>query len=367
MTDVIIGGIYNYTANNNLEEFTMSKMREEIWEQPAALTRCFAKNAPLLATIVAAIKTRQIDSICIAARGTSDHAAVYGKYIFELVLEIPVSLAASSVFTIYHKNLKLSHTLVIGISQSGKAADVLEVINAANRQGALTISITNFPDSPLATAAKYHLACEAGLEQSVAATKTFTTELFLLANLAAEWAEDQTIKDQIALIPEGINQTLKTERLIEAKAARFRFMNECFVLARGVNYAVSLEAALKIQETNYVRAKAFATSDFQHGPIAMIDPGIPVLIFAPDGPSFSDVAAMARRLHQDQVDLIIVSNNQALLELSPTAFPIPVTPNDLISPFYNTVIAQLFACKLADVKGLDPDHPRLLHKVTITK
>jgi glucosamine--fructose-6-phosphate aminotransferase (isomerizing) len=345
----------------------MSKMREEIFEQPAALTRCLTTNVPLLTSIVAAIQKQQIDSICIAARGTSDHAAVYGKYLFELILGIPVSLAASSVFTLYHKNLKLDHTLVIGISQSGKAADVLEVINAANRQGALTISITNFPDSPLAIAAQFHLSCEAGLEKSVAATKTFTTELYLLANLAAEWSRDPLLKDQLAQIPQGITQTLAAEPLIEAKAERYRFMEECFVLARGVNYAVSLEAALKIQETNYVRAKSFATSDFQHGPIAMIDPGIPVLIFAPEGPSLNDVAAMAERLNEDRMELIIVSNNQRVLELATTVFPIPPTDNDLVSPFYNAVIAQLFACKLATVKGLDPDHPRLLNKVTITK
>jgi glucosamine--fructose-6-phosphate aminotransferase (isomerizing) len=349
------------------EELIMSKMLSEIGEQPAALTRCLAKSAPLLAEIVSAIKTRQIESICIAARGTSDHAAVYGKYCFELLLGIPVSLAASSVYTLYHQTLKLPHTLVIGISQSGKAADVLEVIKAANRQGALTISITNAPDSPLATEAQFHLACEAGLEQSVAATKTFTTELFLLANLAAKWSGELAIKDQLALIPQGITAALAAEPLIEAKVERYRFMEECFVLARGVNYAVALEAALKIQETNYVRAKAFATSDFQHGPIAMIDPGIPVLIFAPEGPSFSDVSEMAYRLHQDQVELIIVSNNQALMELTPSAISIPATDNDLISPFYNATVAQLFACKLATVKGLDPDHPRLLHKVTVTK
>jgi glucosamine--fructose-6-phosphate aminotransferase (isomerizing) len=345
----------------------MSKMREEIREQPAALTRCYNINAPLLSTIVTAIKKHPIDSICIAARGTSDHAAVYGKYAFELLLGIPVSLSASSVFTMYHKNLNFSRTLVIGISQSGKAADVLEVINAANRQDALTISITNSPDSPLATAAQFHLACEAGPEQSVAATKTFTTEIFLLAHLVAEWAQDQNLKDQLEQVPQGINRTLTAESLIAAKAERYRFMKECFVLARGVNYAVSLETALKIQETNYVRAKSFATSDFQHGPIAMIDSEIPVLIFAPDGPSFHDVATMAQRLKEDRIELIIVSNNQAMLELATTAFPIPETDNDLISPFFNAVIAQMFACQLAKVKELDPDHPRLLNKVTITR
>jgi glucosamine--fructose-6-phosphate aminotransferase (isomerizing) len=345
----------------------MSKMSAEIGEQPAVLSQCLEQNAAMLGKIRAAINSRQIDSVCIAARGTSDHAAVYGKYLFELTMEIPVTLAASSVFTIYGKNLKLDHTLVIGISQSGKAADVLEVVRAAKRQGALTVSITNFPESPLATAAQFHLACAAGPEQSVAATKTFTTELFLLGNLAAEWSQDPALRAELAAIPRGIAKTLTAKPLIVAKAERYRFMEECFVLARGVNYAVSLEAALKIQETTYVRAKAFATSDFQHGPIAMLNPAIPVIIFAPDGPSLNDLASMTQRLKQEGLELIIVSNNQSLLQLANAAFPIPPTANDLISPFYNAVIAQLFACQLAAVKDLDPDHPRSLNKVTITK
>jgi glucosamine--fructose-6-phosphate aminotransferase (isomerizing) len=346
----------------------MTKMYKEIMEQPAALARCLEKNTPLVKAIAKELRKHRIDSIYIAARGTSDHAAVYGKYLFELVLGIPVALAAASVYTLYRRNLHLEHSFVIGISQSGQAADALEVVQAARRQGALTVSITNAPDSPLAAAAEFPLDCAAGPELSVAATKTFSTELFLLANLAAEWADNRLFQERLRQIPQGMEQALTTiETLLATQVERYRFMEECFVLARGVNYAVSLEAALKIQETTYVRAKAFATSDFQHGPIAMIDPGIPVIVFAPDGPAFADVAAMVRRLHQDRVELVIIAANQALLELAATAVPLPATDDDLISPFYNTAVAQLFACKLAAVKGMDPDHPRIIHKVTVTK
>ncbi len=345
----------------------MIKMWDEIWEQPVVLTRCLEKNLNSIQKIITAIQTQNIQSICIAARGTSDHAAVYGKYIFELTLGIPVSLAASSVYTIYRKNLKLKDTLVIGISQSGKAADVLEVIKGANQQGAITVAITNAPDSPLATEAKYHLYCEAGIEQSVAATKTFTTQLYLLAQMAAEWSGDKQMKEELLAIPREISHTFEIASQIEAKVERYRFTDECFVLARGINYAISLEAALKIQETTYIRAKAFATSDFQHGPIAMIDGDIPVLIFGPEGPSLKDVSAMAGRLKNANVELIIVSNNQDMLSMGNTAFPIPETKNDMVSPFYNVVIAQMFACRLAITKGLDPDNPRGLNKVTITK
>lgn len=345
----------------------MVQMWNEIWEQPLVLERCIDRNMATIREIVNVLNSMDIRSVCIAARGTSDHAAVYGKYVIELLTGIPVLLAASSVFTMYQGRLKLKNTLVIGISQSGKAADVLEVIRRANEEGAVTVSITNFPDSPVAAEAGYHLCCEAGLEKSVAATKTFSAQIYLLAQLAAEWAGNAEIRTELSGIPQKLSQVFPVSGLIEEKVCRYRFMSECFVLARGINFAVSLEAALKIQETTYVRAKAFATSDFQHGPIAMVNREIPVILFAPKGPSLKDVSEMAHKLVQDQIELIVVSNNKDMLALGTTAFPIPDTDNDIISPFFNAVVAQMFACRLALEKGLDPDNPRRLSKVTITK
>lgn len=345
----------------------MTQMWNEIWEQPLALERCHEKNLPVIQKIVEVLKSRQIDQIVLAARGTSDHAAVYGKYVLELLTGIPVSLSASSVFTIYQRTLKFQNALVIGISQSGRAADVLEVLKGANSGGAITIGITNYGDSPIATEAKYHLNCEAGVEKSVAATKTFTTQLYLLAQLAAQWADDGEFQRELLTVPGRISHTFEAAGEIEKQVARYRFMQECFVLARGINYAISLEAALKIQETTYVRAKAFATSDFQHGPIAMVDSDIPVFIYAPEGPSFQDMAAMAQKMRDGQIETVIVSNNRELLALGTCGFAIPETANDMISPFFNVVIAQMFACQLALVKGLNPDSPRGLNKVTITR
>lgn len=345
----------------------MSQMWNEIWEQPLVLERCMNRNLSAIREIVEVISRHKIDQVVIAARGTSDHAAVYGKYIIELVTGIPVALAASSIFTMYKKNLNFKNCLVIGISQSGKAEDVLEVIRSANSSGAVTIGITNFEDSPIALESRYHLNCEAGIEKSVAATKTFTAQILLLLQLVAEWTNYENLKLEMAHIPEKIAQTLELSRTIEDKVSRYRFMNECFVLARGINYAVSLEAALKIQETTYVRAKAFATSDFQHGPIAMIDRDIPVIIFAPEGPSLKDVTEMIHKLKQSQIETIIVSNNRSVLDLGECALTIPDTSNDMISPFLNVVVAQIFACQLALTRGLNPDSPRGLNKVTITK
>lgn len=345
----------------------MVLMWNEILEEPGTIEKCISNNKPLLSEIVESIRHSGIDMIMIAARGTSDHAAVYAKYVMETTLGIPVALAAPSVFTVYHGSLKLDKTLVIGISQSGKAADVLEVIKSAKATGALTVSITNFPDSPLAMETKYHLDCSAGLEKSVAATKTFLAQITLLAALTAVWSNDEKMLGKLYSIPGEVEQIIQASDPMIEKVQRYRYMEECFVLARGVNYAIALESALKIQETCYVRAKAYATSDFYHGPYAMIEGGMPVVIFAPSGPSLNDVKEMIFKLKESGAELIIVSDLEELRMKGDCSFAIPKAGDDVFSPFYNVVIAQIFACRLALAKGLNPDSPRCLSKVTITK
>lgn len=345
----------------------MVLMWEEILEEPKTIERCLDKNKKLIAGIADHIRKAGIDRIMIAARGTSDHAAVYAKYIIETELGLPVALAAPSVFTMYHGRLKLDKTLVIGISQSGKAADVLEVIKSANGSGAVTVSITNFSDSPLALEAQYHLDCSAGLEKSVAATKTFLAQITLLAALTAVWSGNSDMLARLESMPQEIEKLIGDSGDIAEKVQRYRYMEECFVLARGINYAIALESALKIQETCYVRAKAYATSDFYHGPYAMIEDGMPVFVFAPDGPSLNDVKAMIVRLKESGAELIVISDIEELRAQGNCSFRIPKAGSDIFSPFYNVVIAQMFACRLALAKGLNPDSPRSLSKVTITK
>lgn len=345
----------------------MVLMWEEILEEPKTIERCIAKNRLLMEEIACHIRKADIDKVMIAARGTSDHAAVYAKYIIETELGLPVALAAPSVFTMYHGKLKLDRTLAIGISQSGKAADVLEVIRSAKESGAVTVSITNFPDSPLAMEAQYHLDCSAGLEKSVAATKTFLAQITLLAALTAAWAGNADMLARLESMPREIEKLIRSSDDIAEKVQRYRYMEECFVLARGMNYAIALESALKIQETCYVRAKAYATSDFYHGPYAMIEDGMPVFVFAPSGPSLKDVEAMITRLKDSGAELIVISDIEELRAQGDCSFSVPSAGSDIFSPFYNVVIAQMFACRLALAKGLNPDTPRSLSKVTITK
>jgi glutamine---fructose-6-phosphate transaminase (isomerizing) len=214
----------------------------------------------------------------------------------------------------------------------------------------------------------FHLYCNAGLEESVAATKTFTAQLYLIAQLVAQWSGNEDMKKELSLIPQGLTQIFETSaEHIKNKAERYLYMNECFVLTRGINYPIALEAALKIQETSYVRAKAYAVSDFHHGPFAMIDKDMPVFVYAPDGPALKDIVEMIKKLQECQAEIIVISNNPEVLEMGNCSFEIPKTDNDLISPFYNVVVAQMFACQLSLVKGLNPDSPRGLNKVTITK
>jgi glucosamine--fructose-6-phosphate aminotransferase (isomerizing) len=344
----------------------MLLMWKEISEQPSVIERNQSINLPKIKQILEEVDKRNIQCVYTAARGTSNHAAYYGKYVLEMMVGIPVAIGAPSITTIYGKKVNFKNCMVVAISQSGKAADALEVIREANKQGALTVSITNHPDSPLAEEAMFHLCCEAGPELSVAATKTFMSQLFPFALLAAQWSKDNELLQDLRKIPEKIAETLKLADDIENKVERYRFINECFVLSRGANYPIALESALKIQETTYVRAKAFPTSEFYHGPIAMLDRNIPAILYAPEGPSIKNMQEMILKLKEKEVESIVVSNNSDILSMGTTSFRIPETDNDVISPFLCTAVAQMFACKLSLAKGFNPDNPRDLSKVTIT-
>ncbi len=351
----------------------MTIMWKEILEQPEALMRCREVNREPIRKIANEIKEKGIHNILLAARGTSDHAALYATYLYELLLGIPVSLAAPSVFTLYNKTMKMENTLVIGLSQSGQAADVLAVLEAANTSGAITVSITNDDASPMALCAKHSLLCSAGLEKSLAATKTFTTQLMLLAMLAAELANDEELDALLAAVPTQIKKMLDESECIIEVTKRYRFMNECFVLARGMNYAIAKEAALKVQETCYVRAMGYATSDFYHGPMAMTEPTVPILLFAPDGPSRENTEQMLNVLKERENDVLVFSDVPEICAKGSASIAIPKVNTrsgilkDAISPFFTAVAAQAFACNLSVGKGLNPDVSRHLKKVTITR
>ena len=340
-------------------------MRAEIGEQPEALRRLLAMELPAIRALAEAARERGIGLLFLAARGTSDNAAVYAKYLFEILAGVPVCLAAPSVYTLYESRVRLDGALVMGISQSGEAADALEVLRAAREDGCLTACITNEPASAMYRAVERPLQCHAGLERSLPATKTYTTSLMVVAALCASFAGDDALLAELQQIPAAVEQVLAGEAALAEGAERHRDLGNCVVLARGVNQCTALEVALKLTETSYVQAQPFSVADFMHGPIAVVEEGYPCLLFAPSGRAYENVVELARTLRERGADLIIASDREEALELATTPLRLPSVP-ELLSPMVAVVAGQLFAYHLARVKGRDPDHPRGLKKVTFT-
>ncbi|MFN3650808.1 MAG: SIS domain-containing protein [Armatimonadota bacterium] len=344
---------------------TESHMLREIREQPAALERLLEGELGRAEALANAAKEREIDLLFLAARGTSDHAAIYAKYLMEIETGLPVSLAAPSVFTLYRAPVRLDRSLVLGISQSGKAADAIEVLRQAREGGQLTGCITNDQQSPMAQCAEHPLYCHAGPEQSLPATKTYTTSLALVTALTAYLSGKTELLDGLRGAPDLVRQALALEESIAAGTERYRYMEECVVLARGINQCSALETALKLSETSYLRAHPYSSADFLHGPIAIVDEGYPCFLFAPDGLGYPSMVEVADELSKRGAELIVLSNREELLARATTPLRIPEAP-EYLSPLVGIVAAQLFAYHLAVVKGRDPDSPRGLKKVTHT-
>ena len=341
-------------------------LQSEIAQQPAVLKNLLDEGRD--ATLIAANAIRNFNPryACIAARGTSNHAARYAQYLFGSILRLPVMLAAPSLHTIYKSPPDLSHALVIGISQSGQAEDVRAVLQDANRQGALTLAITNFEDSPLAATAQYHLPLYAGEELSVAATKTYTAQLTVIAMLTALLADSDAMLTELTELPRLAAETLDLSANIIDWAECYRVMDRLVVLGRGYHVATAYEISLKVKELTYIASEGYSEADFRHGPIAVIQPGYPVILVAPPGRTFAGMAAMSKTLTERQAETLIISSENDLLRRGAQAMPIPSTP-EWLAPVVSVMPGQIFAMEQARVRGLDIDKPRGLSKVTITE
>ena len=345
----------------------MSQMLAEIREQPAWIERAIQLEQPKVAALVADVRERAIRFVVIAARGTSDNAATYAKYMIEIVAGMPVALAAPSVFTLYDARLDLSNTLVIGISQSGQGTDVVQYLSSSRASGALTACITNSDDSAITKVSDHTLLCHAGEERAVAATKTYTTALAVVALLAGTLADHRGLLDALQCVPEQMERALDVEAGIAASVERYRYMHECAVLARGVNQATALESALKMTETCYVVAKPYSGADFLHGPIAMVASGFPCLLYAPDGKAYASQLELALKVRDRGGEVVVIASSPEILDLGTTQIPMAVDVDELLSPIPYIVPGQLFACYLSRTRGVNPDQPRGLTKVTLTR
>ncbi len=344
-----------------------SVLRDEIFEQPAALERLLRLEGAHIAAVARQLGARRYAGVVIAARGSSDNAARYAQYLFGTSLGLPVALAAPSLHTLYAAPLHYHDMLVIGVSQSGQSPDICTVIADARRSGAATLAITNAADSPLAQAAEYQLDLHAGAERSVAATKSYTAQLTALAALVFALADDRAGRESLERLPTAIEAVLRLESSIAAVAVAEAAMPACVTLGRGYNYATAWEIALKMKELTYVPTEPYSAADFRHGPIALIARGFPVVLVAPVGATTDDLAALAARLAELEAHVIAISDADAVLRHARHPLRLPVTVDERLSPITSVVVGQCFARQLALARGIDPERPRGLQKVTATR
>lgn len=343
-----------------------SYLYQEIHEQPQILAEFLAQEGPAIQALANAIRNRKIDYVVIAARGTSDNAGRYANYLLGAINHLPVALATPSLFTIYQQPPQFKNALVLGISQSGKSPDIVSVLAEARRQGALTAAITNEVDSDLAAQADHVVALHAGVERSIAATKTYTSELMALALLSATLAEDQAMLATLAHVPAAVANVLAVNDEIRNIAQRYRYMRDCVVIGRGFNYATAFELALKLKELTYTIAEPYSSADFLHGPLALIEHGFPAIVVAPSGIMLPELQSFLQVLRQREAESIVISDDPATLALGRIQLPLHTTLPEWLSPITAIVPGQLLALYLAHARDYDPDHPRGLRKVTET-
>lgn len=343
-------------------------LHTEIFEQPERLGALIISQRKNVQQIAQAIKARNIQFVFLAARGTSDNAGRYANYAWGALNSLPVALAAPSLFTYYQQPPVLRNALVVGISQSGQSPDIVSVLVEGKRQGNLTLAITNDPQSPLAKVADFVLDIQAGPELAVAATKTYTAELMTVAMLSAELSGDDTCWKGLACVSDWIGEVLRQDEFIQREAQRYRYMQQCVVLGRGFNYSTAFEWALKLKELTYTAAEPYSSADFQHGPVAMVSDGFPVLAVAPTGKVFDTMLTTMTRLKMDlSAELVVISNSPEALKLAQVPLTIPAGVPEWLSPLVSIVPAQLFAYHLTMAKGYNPEAPRTIHKVTETR
>jgi glutamine---fructose-6-phosphate transaminase (isomerizing) len=350
----------------------MSKMLEETRQQADVLSRTLDEGLQAMHDLRRHLDSQRPRLVVLVARGTSDNAAQFGRYLIEITTRIPVSLAAPSVLTLYDSPLNLAEVLVVGISQSGESTDTNAVLQDARDRGALTVGITNEPYSAMAAIAEHTLLARAGREESVAATKTYTCQLLSLYLLAFALGGNVSL-EMLQRLPAWVESAIDLEERVSEIAERYTFMTRAVTVGRGLNYANALELGLKLMETCYVVAERFSSADLMHGPIALVEHAFPVFVFAPAGVTWPSMSAVLDRLEELHAETLLITDegNTAACAKPARLIQLPQLggadgPTDLYTPIPYIVPAQLFAAHLSAIKGLNPDRPRTLHKITRT-
>jgi glucosamine--fructose-6-phosphate aminotransferase (isomerizing) len=339
-------------------------MAREIAEQPAMFDRILEQGRAHIGAVAADVAAAGIRFVVLAARGTSDHAALYAKYLVEIVLGLPAGLASPSTMTAYGARPDLHDVLFIAVSQSGGSPDLVESLTTAGQCGALTLAVTNAPASALATAARLHIDVLAGPEEAVAATKSYTAELLSLYLLVDALRGGDG--SQARSIVEAARVLVSDTEQVAAVARRFEGVERLVVTGRGYSYPSAREAALKLMETSYVSAQAFSGADLLHGPMAMLQRDSAVIAIAADGVGGTAMQPVLDRLAELETSLAIVGSGLRDSPSQKAALRLPVGLPEELSPLAEIIPLQMLARELAVVRGFDPDAPRGLRKVTKT-
>lgn len=343
-------------------------LRAEILEQPAAARRLLDAAEASFGPLADELRGRRPGFAVIAARGSSDNAALYAQYLFAVRNGLITALATPSTLTLYGARPRMAEALVIGISQSGRSPDIIAVLNEAQAQGAVTVAITNDAASPLAESASHVIDLRAGPEIATAATKTYTAEL-LAVLLLSHVLDAPTAKEQghVASVPDLMEQALEVEDHARVVAERHAKRDRAVVLGRGYGYATAREWALKLQELAQVSALAFSSADFEHGPLALAEPGLPVMVVAPTGTSLDAQLALIRRLKVEHGTRVLALSNDSSARQLDDGLAVPANMPDWLSPLVEIVPAQLYTYYLTIARGLNPEQPRTIQKVTRTR
>ena len=339
-----------------------SLMAAEVAEQPQSLARLLDTGLDSIRTVASRVREASPRFALLCARGTSDHAALYFKYLLEVRLQIPVGLVSPSTFTAYGARPRLNDVLWVAVSQSGGSPDLVDSTAAARAGGALTIAVTNAPSSPLAEAGEVHIAVDCGPEMAVAATKSYTSQLLALYLLADAWAGGDA--SLARTVPELAQQVVDADDGARV-APRYRFVEKLVTTARGYAYPTAREAALKLMETCYLSAHPFSGADLMHGPLAMIDDTHPVIAIVPEGVGGAALQPVLDRLRENHADVLVVGDPKRAAGAA-ALIALPSGIAEEVSPIIQIIPLQQLAQAMSVARGYDPDAPRGLRKVTET-
>jgi len=342
----------------------VSLFRSEIFQQPHVAAQMLEAARAEAESAAAAIRAKRPPALLIAARGSSDHAAIYAKYLFETRNRLPVMLAAPSVFTLYRQPPRLAGLAVLAISQSGASPDVVGVLEEGRRQGSVTIAITSEPRSRLGRAAEHVVRLRGGPELSVPASKTYTSSLLAVALLSQALDPDPSFDACLARVPEALTAALAVDSRLDAAVAAIRG-ERLAVLGRGYNLATAMEIGLKLMETCYVVAESRSVADFLHGPIATVGPGFPVLLIEAAGPTLRQMRNLGRRVEAAGACVVTITDHPA--GAIGQALPVRTGLPESLTPLPYVIAGQLVALRMAEVLGIDSDRPRGLNKITETR